>query len=416
MKKIFVGLFLSMICAICMRAQQRLQDTIIPVMETGIMPMPKQWIDQDTRHRVFKISNRLGSNRCFYFHYNPFVDNEMIFHGTVQAPVGAITSPGMGNELMQMFAVNLETLRIRQLTNELYDVDTEVVCAKTKELFYQHNDTIFCLNIKKMSKRIVTVMPKELRGTIYTVNCNGTILAGVLDCPEMDKFLLNYPNESEHFRVMAHAKIVRTIFTIDIRSGKIKTVFNEEAWIRHLQFSPIDPSSLMFCHDGPWHEVDRIWTINVCKNNKPRLMHKRTMDNEIAGHEWWGADGKYVFFDLQKPVGENFYLGKVNVRTGKEEVFQLQRHEWSVHFNSSSDGKFLAGDGGPKNSVAASPNGQWIYLYEFMGNKLRSTRLVNMKHSNYRLSPNTHFSPDNQWVIFQSDFEGRCNIYAVEIN
>ena len=39
---------------------------------------------------------------------------------------------------------------------------------------------------------------------------------------------------------------------------------------------------------------------------------KDTMHREIAGHEWWGADGKHIYFDLQKPRGETFFVGKTN--------------------------------------------------------------------------------------------------------
>lgn len=400
---------------VSMMAQSSDNANVIPILETGGQSMPDQWIDKDTGHRVVRLTNRSGSNRCFYFHYNPFVGNEMIFHGTVLAPVGAITSPGMGNELMQMFAVNLKTLNIRQLTDELYDVDTEVLCSITQEIFYQHKDTVYCLNIKRMSRRIVAVMPKELGGTIYAVNCNGTILAGVLDCPEMDSLLLQYPNKDEHFRIKGLSKIERTIFTIDIRSGEMKSIVSECAWLSHLQFSPINPSLLMYCHEGPWHLVDRIWIIDVIKLKPPRLMHKRSIENEIAGHEWWGKNGKHIYFDLQKPVGKEFFIGKVDIRTGKEYAYELQRDGWSMHFNSSSDEKMLAGDGGTQNSIAASPNGQWIFKYDYQGTRLKRTRLVNMNNSNYRIEPNVHFTPDRKWVIFQADFDGRGNVYAVEL-
>jgi oligogalacturonide lyase len=39
-----------------------------------------------------------------------------------------------------------------------------------------------------------------------------------------------------------------------------------------------------------------------------------------------------------------------------------------------------------------------------------------MKHHQYRLEPNVHFSPDAKWVIFRANFEGIENVYAVEIN
>lgn len=140
------------------------------------------------------------------------------------------------------------------------------------------------------------------------------------------------------------------------------------------------------------------------------------MYREIAGHEWWGADGKHIYFDLQKPRGETFFIGKTNVYTGKEESFELQRDEWSVHFTTSWDETIMAGDGGAKNSVAHSPNGQWIYRFDYDANdKLKTQKLVNMKNHDYNLEPNIHFSPDNRWIIFRANFEGYENIYAVEL-
>jgi oligogalacturonide lyase len=38
-------------------------------------------------------------------------------------------------------------------------------------------------------------------------------------------------------------------------------------WLNHVQFSPTDPTLMMFCHEGPWHKVDRIWTIRTDGRN-----------------------------------------------------------------------------------------------------------------------------------------------------
>jgi hypothetical protein len=72
----------------------------------------------------------------------------------------------------------------------------------------------------------------------------------------------------------------------NVKTGTLKKIYSENAWFNHIQFSPVDPDLLMFCHEGPWHKVDRIWTINV-NGGYPVLMHKRTMDMEIAGHEFF---------------------------------------------------------------------------------------------------------------------------------
>lgn len=45
-----------------------------PVLETGAQkPMPPEWIDKDTGHRLVRITRREGPNRSFYFHNVPFV-------------------------------------------------------------------------------------------------------------------------------------------------------------------------------------------------------------------------------------------------------------------------------------------------------------------------------------------------------
>ena len=170
----------------------------------------------------------------------------------------------------------------------------------------------------------------------------------------------------------------------------------------------------MFCHEGPWHKVDRIWTINV-DTKEVKQMHKRTMDMEIAGHEWFAPDGKTIWFDLQQPRSVSFFVTGTDVKTLQQKKYSLTRDEWSIHFNISHDQKFFCGDGGDPGQVAKAKDGMWIYLFRPQGDKFMSERLVNMKHHGYRLEPNVHFSPDDKWVIFRANFEGEQEVYAVEV-
>ncbi len=94
------------------------------------------------------------------------------------------------------------------------------------------------------------------------------------------------------------------------------------------------------------------------EKDKPRLVHKRTMDMDIAGHEWFSADGRFIWYDLQLPRGATFYVGGTELATGKEMKYELQRNEWSVHYVSAWDGKTFAGDGGHEGSVAKAPDGK----------------------------------------------------------
>ena len=202
--------------------------------------------------------------------------------------------------------------------------------------------------------------------------------------------------------------------TIDVETGKLSKLYRENAWLNHEQFSPTDPNLLMYCHEGPWHKVDRIWTYNL-STGETTLIHKRTVHREIAGHEFFGPDGKTIWFDLQIPRGETFYLAGKNFETGEKTRYQLERNEWSIHFNISPDMKTFAGDGGDKSQVAHAEDGQWIYHFKPNGKELDSEKLVNMSKHDYDLEPNVHFSPDGKWIIFRANFEGSTQIYAVKI-
>jgi oligogalacturonide lyase len=170
----------------------------------------------------------------------------------------------------------------------------------------------------------------------------------------------------------------------------------------------------MFCHEGPWHKVDRIWTIRT-DGTDLRKIHARTMDMEIAGHEFFGPDGKIICYDLQTPKSKVFWLAGHELATGKLIKYSVAREHWSVHFNVSPDGKLFAGDGGGPRSVAAPGNGQWIYLFSPKDGQLEAERLVDLSKHNYELEPNVTFTPDGKWIVFRSNLHGPIHVYAVEV-
>lgn len=390
-----------------------------PVMETGAQKMPDEWIDKDTRHKVIKLTRREGSNMSFYFHNNPFVENKMIFYGTnyqnsakndsVKQETGNITA---GNK--QLYSVDLNILKVEQLTFQHSPMNGEIVAPKNHLVYYQIKDSVFSTNIDSKQTRLVYIFPAGFKAGITTLNADETLLAGAWSSDKEKEILKNNPNKSSYFNLIYEAREPRTLFTVNVRTGELKKLFTDSAWLNHVQFSPTDPKLLMFCHEGPWHKVDRIWTINI-NSKQVKLMHRRTMDMEIAGHEWFAPDGKTIWFDLQQPRSVNFFVAGADVATGKEKKYNLTRDEWSIHFTLSKDQQIFSGDGGNETQVAKAKDGMWIYLFKPDGDKFLSEKLVNMKHHQYSLEPNVHFSPDGRWMIFRANFEGEANVYAVKI-
>lgn len=380
----------------------------LPILETGsISPMPREWIDLDTKHKIIHLVDREGDNRSFYFHNNPFlpsvenINEKMVFYGKVGAD-------------MQLFTVDLKTKQADQITNKK-GVKGEIVGAKSRCVFYQCGDSIFSTEVESKATRLIYVFSDSLRGSITTLNADETLLSGAISSPEEAEIFKQYPEKHDFFNRVYDAKLRRSLFTINTNSGELKEIYSENAWLNHIQFSPVDPELLMFCHEGPWHKVDRIWTINVNNNELPKLMHARTVEGEIAGHEFFSPDGQRIWFDLQMPRSVTFFLSAAEIAGGDEKRFSMTRDEWSIHFTVSPDQKLFAGDGGDPGQVAKAKNGMWIYLFKPEGDHFSSERLVNMKHHFYKLEPNVHFSPDQKWIIFRANFEGFTDIYAVNI-
>jgi oligogalacturonide lyase len=396
-----------------------LQINAQPVMETGGQKMPDEWIDKSTGHKLIKLTRKEGSSVSFYFHNNPFVGNKMVFYNSSREQPGAVTDMkkqetyNLNVKDKQLYTVDLNTLAIEQLTNHSSPMNGEIVCIKTKEVFFQIKDSVFAVNVETKNERFVFVFPTNFKGSITTVNADGTLLAGAKGTDAEAEIYKKYPAKSDFFTKIYEAKLPKTLFTINIAKASLSKVFTDSAWLNHVQFSSVDPDLLMFCHEGPWHKVDRIWTIDL-NTKKVTLMHKRTIDMEIAGHEWFGTSGKRIWFDLQQPRGETFFVAGTDVKTGDEIKYKVARNDWSVHYTSSPNEKLFAGDGGDPGAVAKAKDGQWINLFTPQGDTLESEKLVNMKHHQYKLEPNVHFSPDAKWVIFRANFEGVEGVYAVE--
>jgi oligogalacturonide lyase len=380
----------------------------IPVLQTGGQTMPNKWIDKNTGHEIVKVSRRAGNNNSFYFHNNPFLKTpdgkgwEMVYYG----------STSNGN---QLFVVNLQNFQSTQVTHFNGRVSGEILGSKKRDAYFQSGDSVFSVNIDSHQLRLLYVFPQDFKGHIATVNANETLMAGVWSSGEEREILKRFPEKSGFFNRIYDAHIPHVLFTINLQTKELNKIDSEDNWLNHEQFSPVDPDLLLYGHEGPWDKVDRSWLINV-KTKEKKLLHKRTVKGEINGHEWWSPDGKRVWFDLQIPRSVTFYLGGVDINTMEEKRYQLQRNEWSIHYNLSPDEKLFCGDGGDSTQVARAKDGMWIYLFHPEGDSLRSEKLVDMRYQKYRgLEPNVHFSPDGKWVIFRGNFEGHNDIYAVRL-
>ncbi|MBX6316356.1 MAG: PD40 domain-containing protein, partial [Isosphaeraceae bacterium] len=284
---------------------------------------------------------------------------------------------------------------------------------------YTKGNTIYATHLDTRETRQIAPFPPGMRGgSGLAVNADETLLAGsfVEDVAETNTDRPARPPGGREGGLEARwaARLPMRLYTVEIQTGAVKTFHPSRDWLNHVQFSPSDPTLILFCHEGPWHKVDRIWTIRTDGSGLKKI-HTRTMDMEIAGHEFFSPNGKIIWYDLQTPKSQVFWLAGHVLATSEMIKYRVAREHWSVHYNVSPDGQHFAGDGGGPRSVAAPGNGQWIYLFTPKDGVLEAERLVDLARHDYRLEPNVTFTPDGQWIVFRSNMHGPTHVYAVEV-
>ena len=391
---------------------------------------PTDWIDPDTGHRVIRLSSEAGS-QTLYFHDNAY------------SPEGdkyVFSSPS------GIMLIDLTTLGKQPPKAELIvpGGTGAYMARRSRDVYFTRRGApasgVFAYNIDTKTTRAV---PHAVRTLI---NADETITVAAINAedpsgdtprpaereprPQLERMFpgktLDQLSPEQQYAVTKEDGLARRAinpqgmaFTFtNLKTGEARTVGYAYAWLNHMQFNPADPTLLLYCHEGTWHEVDRIWTMRT-DGTETTLRHKRTMDMEIAGHEFWSFDGKTIWFDLQTPRSQVFWIAGVDISSGKETRYQIGRDAWSVHYNVSRDNTLFMGDGGDETQVAFSKQGTWINLFTVLpGDSLKREKLVNMAKHNYvtgrgGVEPNGSITPDKKWVIFTGNFHGPRHVYAV---
>jgi oligogalacturonide lyase len=426
------------------------------IAQTDVESPPRTWVDKDTGHRVWRMTDEPNSGG-FYFNINAFTPDSRSMIYT--APDG-IHVLDLASRKTRLLVPNPQKAPASQALDSSQTFSGApraiVVGHRTNSVFFTTLSadtiitTVYKANVNTGAITKLAVLPPH--ANISTVNSDETLAAGTyIEGGAGNKEYgaqartANPGQEGPHFQPLNKGEMMRerlaarlplVLFTVRLEpgpkgqgSGTMTTLLHSRDWVNHLLFSPVDPELLMYCHEGGWEKVDRIWMIHTDGTHNT-LIHKRTMLEEIAGHEFWGLDGESIWYDWQYPKGQVFFLAGYNLKTKERTAYNMDRNAWSIHFNLTKDLDLFTGDGGDSVHVAHGDDDEWIELFhpetiKVMDGALgdadawhpgifHAEHLVNMEHHDYREEPNVRFSPDKSIVFFTSNLFGDSYVFGVE--
>jgi oligogalacturonide lyase len=404
-------------------------------------PPPKEWVDGDTGHRVVRLSDEPNSQSLYFHQYAYSPDGKKL----------VFTSP------TGIYQVELETRKIEKILPDHSVVNGQTVSnniihvgRKTGHLFLTRTvvsaekpqagggavsadrgaaeRTVWWMDPVTKEEHEIGKLPANY--SVGTVNADETLLAGAVTYLDgrggsATRPVRAAPGQRINLADRWNQHLPMALITMDAKTGEIREFNPSNDWDNHFQFSPTDPHLLMYCHEGPWQNNDRVWTIRTDGSELTKV-HARTMINEIWGHEFWSPDGETSWYQLSLPrgAGSTAWIAGTNLKTKQETWLHLENGQQSIHVNISPDGKLFAGDGGNGNP--------WIVLhtphvaknmaegvYDTKGliqpGYFDTEKLVNMSKHQYALEPNVSFTPDGKWVVFRSNMFGPSYVFEVEV-
>jgi oligogalacturonide lyase len=200
-------------------------------------------------------------------------------------------------------------------------------------------------------------------------------------------------------------------------------VFLDTHQVGHFQFSPLDSTLGMFCHEGPWNLVtQRIWFIDFISRRVTPCFRQQGQDS--IGHEFWTQDGN-IFFDNRGPghdgtitsdrtqavaretaVNENIMTPFVGLMSpGGELVRKIDMPFYCNHYHANPDNTVLVGD-----------DVDDLVLIDISGEEATLTRLANHKTSWHTQSSHCHptWDWDGSRILYASDHGGKIQLYLTE--
>lgn len=289
-----------------------------------------------------------------------------------------------------------------------------------------------CVNLRDGQRRTLLEIPPE-RCVGYThLDAAGERILLTL----MDSRMLAFGERRTHNREMSenHAKhgLVTLIAEVEVATGKLNVLWEEPAWVTHVQYHPHRRDVVLFNHEWTWPlGTERIW---LKRAGEPRVQVRRPdrairfraspdLGTDDVAHEVWQDDGHGIIYHGMRwdaPGGPEQFVGRAPVDADQplqEISIPRDRPSFYGHFIPSRAGDFVITDAIADTKGLARRKGNLISRLnmDWDNGRMEVVPLCESNTSWHTQDNHPHPvpSPDQQEVLFTSDGDGVRRVYSV---
>ncbi len=349
---------------------------------------------------VTQLTSYLGHSLHAYFTNNGWWDGgrRLLFRGD-------------RDNASNLFSIELESGEIARLTDfparaaSTPNFPNDVNPARP-EVYYTLENRLYALDLETLETRLLYTCPSGFTLHGGLTGADGRFAYATVGEDLSGRVYANlsasYIGMRETFEARPDTRIVR----IDTERGGGEEIWQEYAWVGHVNPSPTRPQLLSFCHEGPWNLVDhRIWVLDM-DEGAPRRVRERQVPGEMVGHEYWHLDGEHIGYQVHRREEGKSWFGVVRYDGSGQREAECVPLPSPDHIHSNDF------------DLIVSDSGNSIKLYRFNGTDFDPARVLCMHDGSFFYGshhPHPRFCADGKRILFNSDVSGYCQMYLAQI-
>lgn len=216
---------------------------------------------------------------------------------------------------------------------------------------------------------------------------------------------------------------------VDIATGHYTEWGRPFPGASHAQFSPTDDNMVFICIDA-WSDVvtnqyhwiptnadgvfERLWLWK--KGQEPKLIPPINGGN--ATHEWWGADGKGLYYCAypKGSKGPGFGIARYDLETGQSKMITTTR---ATHAHCTADGRYFTFDQHIGPFYRGCP---WkVFFYDSQTDNLICIETYNPPYntaenpSTWHPDPHPNFVCNDKYIVSTLNIDGAMNLLITPV-